>query len=259
MSCESDLIYLYDGTYEGLLSCVFESVYCREIPEDVVPEDEAEPTLFCTKYVATDLERARRVQDSFARKLSAETGYLVRDAFFSCAPGRERNIVRFLPFAYKVGPRAVRMRAHECVAPLYEAQRRLLNEVHLLLGFLRFSEYDGVLVARIQPKGYVLPYLQHHFCERFAGETFLIYDKTHSAALVWKDGCTRIVELDALVTPPESGEELMYRKLWRTFSDTIAIALRENPRCRMTHCPKRYWPEMTEMPGADGAPKLAKM
>ncbi len=259
MSCESDVIYLYDGTYEGLLSCVFESVYCRETPADVVPEDEAEPTLFCTKYVATDFEHARRVQDSFTRKLSAEAGELVRDAFFSCAPGRERNIVKFLLFAYKIGPRAARMRAHELVAPLHEAQRRLLNETHLLLGFLRFSEYDGVLVSRIQPKGYVLPYLQRHFCERFADETFLIYDKTHSAALVWKDRRARIVELDSLVTPPESREELVYRKLWRTFSDTIAIALRENPRCRMTHCPKRYWPEMTEMPNADGTPKHDQM
>lgn len=249
MSCESDIIYLYDGSYEGLLSCVFESVYSHEMPADVVPEDEAEPTLFCTRYIETDPEYARRVQASFTAKLSPEAGALVRDAFFSCVPGRERNILRFLLFAYKTGPRAVRMRAHELVAPLYEAQRRLLNETHLLLGFLRFSEYDGVLVARIRPKGYVLPYLQDHFCGRFAGETFLIYDKTHAAALVWKDSRARIVELEGLETPPESGEELTYRRMWRTFNETIAIALRENPRCRMTHCPKRYWGGMWEMPG----------
>ena len=257
MSGESDLIYLYDGSYEGMLCCVYESVYGREVPADIVPEDEAEPTLFCTKYIETDLEHAQRVQRSLARKIAPAAEDLVRDTFFSCAEGKERKILRFLLFAYRVGDAALRMRAHDCVAPLYEAQRALRNEVHLLLGFLRFSEYDGVLVARIRPKNFVLPYLQPHFCARFAGETFLIYDKTHKAALVWQDRRARLVALDNLETPPESEEELSFRRMWRTFSDTIAIALRENPRCRMTHCPKRYWSEMWEMPG--GEEKKLKM
>ena len=35
----------------------------------------------------------------------------------------------------------------------------------------------------------------------------------------------------------------------RRFYDTIAIRERENPRCRMTHMPKRYWGTMTEFQG----------
>ena len=44
-----------------------------------------------------------------------------------------------------------------------------------------------------------------------------------------------------------TAEELRYRVLWKRFYKTIAIAARENPRCRMTHCPKRYWENMLEM------------
>ena len=40
--------------------------------------------------------------------------------------------------------------------------------------------------------------------------------------------------------------ELDYRRLWRRFYDTIAIEERRNPKCRMTHMPKRYWNTMTE-------------
>ena len=249
MSGACDVIYLYDGSYEGLLSCVYESVYGREEPEDIVPEGEAEPSLFAMRRIETDAEHARRVHDSFYRKLGAPAAELVRDTFFSCAPSREIKILRFLLFAYRTGPRAARMRAHERVAPLYEAQRGLLNETHLLLGFLRFSDFDGVLVARIRPKNFVLPYLQAHFCARFAGETFLIHDQTHDAALVWQGGRAKIVSLEGLTMPDIPEEEREYRALWRTFSDTVAIALRENPRCRMTHCPKRYWGGMWEMPG----------
>ncbi len=31
----ADVIYLYDGSFEGLLCCVFESVYGRELPIDI--------------------------------------------------------------------------------------------------------------------------------------------------------------------------------------------------------------------------------
>ncbi len=44
--------------------------------------------------------------------------------------------------------------------------------------------------------------------------------------------------------PAES--EAAFRALWRRFYDTIAIKERENPRCRMSHMPKRYWGVMTE-------------
>ena len=50
-----------------------------------------------------------------------------------------------------------------------------------------------------------------------------------------------------LYTSPATAEELRYRVLWKRFYKTIAIAARENPRCRMTHCPKRYWENMLEM------------
>ena len=45
---------------------------------------------------------------------------------------------------------------------------------------------------------------------------------------------------------PAGERELAYRRLWRSFYDTISIQGRENPRCRMTQMPKRYWGRMTE-------------
>ena len=40
--------------------------------------------------------------------------------------------------------------------------------------------------------------------------------------------------------------ELECRALWRKFYNTIAIESRYNPKCRMTHMPKRFWGDMTE-------------
>ena len=59
----SDVIYLYDGSFEGLLCCVHESVYTHELPVDIQPEEAAQPTLFRQKYIAADEEKAARVSD----------------------------------------------------------------------------------------------------------------------------------------------------------------------------------------------------
>ena len=212
----SDVIYLYDGSFEGLLCCVHESVYTHELPVDIQPEEAAQPTLFRQKYIAADEEKAARVYDSIPRKISPDAAALVQCVFLSCMP-------------------------------MLAARQNLLNEAHLLKEFLRFSDYDGALAATITPKNYVLPFLKEHFCSRLMNETFLIFDRTHKAALVWQDRKARIISLDTLELPPATAEELRYRVLWKRFYKTIAIAARENPRCRMTHCPKRYWENMLEM------------
>ena len=45
---------------------------------------------------------------------------------------------------------------------------------------------------------------------------------------------------------PAGGEELEWRRLWRSFFNTIAIEGRINPKCQATHLPKRYRHVMTE-------------
>ena len=96
----SDVIYLYDGSFEGLLCCVHESVYTHELPVDIHPEEAAQPTLFRQKYIAADEEKAARVYDSIPRKISPDAAALVQCVFLSCMPGKELAILRFLLLGY---------------------------------------------------------------------------------------------------------------------------------------------------------------
>lgn len=243
----ADLIYLYDGSMEGLLCCVYESVYTHTVPADIVPEDTAQPTLFRQQYIATDTERAGRVWASVPRRISAEAAQLIWCVFLSCMPDKELAILRFLLLGYRQGPRTMQLLSHRIVQPLLAARQNLLNEAHLLKEFIRFSDYDGVLAAAITPKNFVLPFMTEHFCSRLKNEDFLIFDRTHHAAAVYEKGQLRFVSLDDLELPPVTAEEQRFRILWKRFYNTIAIEARENPRCRMTHCPKRYWENMLEM------------
>lgn len=45
--------------------------------------------------------------------------------------------------------------------------------------------------------------------------------------------------------------EARYRKLWKTFFDTVAIQSRRNARCQRSHLPLRYRTDMTEFQGEE--------
>ncbi len=246
----ADVIYLYDGSFEGFLCCVHESVYTRTIPLNILPEDDAEPTLFCQQRIETDAEKAERVYASIPRRISPEAARLVWCVFLSCMPGKELALLRFLLLGYRRGRQVMYLVSHKAVQPLLAARQNLMNEAHLLKEFLRFSDYDGVLAATVTPKNFVLPFLAEHFCDRLKNEDFLIFDRTHRAAVVYEHREIRLISLDELELPPVTAEELRFRLLWKRFYSTIAIAARKNPRCRMTHCPKRYWENMLEMEDA---------
>ncbi|NCC08391.1 MAG: DNA metabolism protein [Clostridia bacterium] len=257
MSGTADMIYLYDASFEGFLTCVYDCVYNREMPVDIICADDAQPSMFLQKNIETDNEKAARVYESIPRKICGEAAELVRAVFLSCAAQKEMLILRFLLLGYRRGAQAMYLLSNPDVAPMYSAERHLKNEVHLLLGFVRFSDYGEVLAAVIHPKNFVLPYMQTHFVKRFMCENFIIYDEVHKAALVYYNAHSEIISLDALTLPPLLEDEKEYRAMWAAFYKTIAITARENPRCRMTHCPKRYWQDMLEVrPELDKTPKL---
>ena len=77
----------------------------------------------------------------------------------------------------------------------------------------------------------------------------MIFDKTNGAALVYQDCKAEILRVERVELPEISESEAQYQALWKRFYDTVSIESRENPRCRMTHMPKRYWENMSEVCG----------
>jgi len=246
MSYRTDIAYVYDGSFAGLLCCVYESYYQKELPFAIFNYDEELETLFDVKEIVTDESAAKRVEDSIRRKISEEALKMVRVCYLSHMDGRELAILNFLRLGYKVGSSVTLMLAHDTVSVISKAVLNVQREGHFYKGVLRFSEYDGALAAIIEPKNFVLPLIAPHFCDRFPSERFMIYDKSHRYAFIYQNGEHSFIPLENLELPPASAEEEMYRELWRQFYNTIAIEGRINPKLRMGHLPKRYWANMTE-------------
>ena len=249
-----DLIYLYDGSYEGLLTCIFESFARKEIPRDIQVEGQAQLSLSPFYRITTDETKAHRVATSFPTKLGYQVTEFFQMAFLTCLTGKEIFMLRFIHKAFSHGPCVMDMLADDTVHILTKAIQHMTQEAHLLKGFIRFSDYHSFLVTVIHPKNFVLPLLQPHFCNRFSREAFLIFDENHHAALFYQHGKAKILPLTELILQAPDEEEQKYRALWRSYYETIAIKARYNPKCRMSHMPKRYWDFMTEF-GAQGISK----
>lgn len=245
-----EIIYEYDGSFDGFLCCIYESYTQKERPTAILCDGDDEPGLFEIRAVLTDRAHAKRVYRSFF-KISPDVGSFLRRVFLTCMDDKEMAMYCFIVKLYRDGAPLLTRLSDETYHPLLRAVRQLSGEAEALRGFIRFSELGGVLGAEIEPKNRILPMLRKHFCDRYHNESFFIYDRTHREALLYANGVSRIVPLAHFEMAPPDEHEANYRRLWRRFYDTIAIRERENHKLRMTHMPKRYWNTMTEFQKED--------
>ena len=189
--------YAYDGSFAGFLTCVFASYAHREEPMSFSTPEDGRISLWPERTVDTDETRAQRVYRSLAPRLGQEGRRLAVYGFLTCLEERELHLWRFLRLGYDRGPWVVRDLTDDRVAVLTRAVGHLTGEAHLLKGFTRFSEQEGVLVGEIAPKNRVLPLLRPHFCARYPEESFVLYDRTHREALFYRPRRWAIVPLEA--------------------------------------------------------------
>ena len=105
---DADVVYLYDGSFEGFLCCVFESFAQHEIPFAVWTPQRETATLYPVRDIETDSSRAQRVFSALGRKLGRETEYLVSRDFLSGQEDKELLLIRFLHLAFALGPGTVK-------------------------------------------------------------------------------------------------------------------------------------------------------
>lgn len=274
------MVYHFDGTLPGLLCAVYDSYTRKEGVTALLPPDRTAFSLFPTRRVETEEANARRVFASLDTKLGVEGRELVTTAFLHNDPDGDKDlaIFRFICMGYQKGPMVCKMLGDAVVSRVAKMARSVINERHRMLEFLRFSQCSlpemgalpaladsstplqvagslafgpvgSGLAAIIEPKHFVLPMMSEHFCGRYPEERFMIYDKTHRLALVYRPHAAQMIEMGDFSLPEKSPEEELAQRLWQGYYDTIAIEARLNPLCRRTNLPKRFWPNMVELSG----------
>ncbi len=250
-----EVVFQYDGTYDGFLCCIYESYIHKEFPIAFCSDEEFW-SLYEVRYIPTERPHAQRVLRSIV-KISPDAADLLRRAFLTSLEEKEIRLFAFVQKLYKEGPAFLHNRSDPVYYPIAKALRHMSGELEKLRGFIRFSDYNGILGGEIEPKNRVLPLLRRHFCDRYANESFFLYDRTHREILLYTKGKSRIFPVDTLQLDTPDEQEIHYRTLWKRFFDTVAIQERTNPRCQNTFLPKRYRNTMTEFLPATGCPRFS--
>ena len=238
--------YVYDGSFQGLLTCIFQAFDEKADPAEIRTDDK---TLLPCVFVETDESKALRVKNWLMRALGREFAETVSLAYLSRVEGAETDILRYVRLAHVRGKNVARDLCDPLVHRVCRLATSVNREKHRIIEFLRFSDYDGWLMSVINPKHFVLPLIAGHFERRFPNEKYFIYDETHGAALSHENGETKIFPVAGFTAAPPTAEEEKFRRLWKLFYDTIEIKERRNHKLRMQHLPKRFWKNITELCG----------
>ena len=85
-----DVIYRYDGSFQGFLCCVFESYARREIPSAICAPQQEQISLFEPRQILTEEQKARRVFAG-AGRLGGQVKYRLTTGFLETLDEGERS------------------------------------------------------------------------------------------------------------------------------------------------------------------------
>lgn len=242
------LIYVYDGSFEGILTAVFEAFYRKEEPDAILTEDGLQYDLTASyNFIRTDPEKSDRVYTSIRRNICEDALKNVYNAFLSEEQDAATLIYRYLKLGWKMGDRVNLHLADRTVLKIQKISQRVEYEAHRLMGFLRFRQVEGgIFYSSINPDNNVVELLAPHFAERLSDQKWIIHDVKREIAALYNMKNWIISEFSAVDIPGSTADEKRFSSLWKEFFNALEISSRSNPKLQRQLMPRRYWDHLTE-------------
>ncbi len=242
------LTYVYDGSFEGILTAIFEAFYRREEPDRILSEVGLQQDLLMRYvHIDTDAAKSDRVYQSIWQKISEDALKNVYHIFLSEEPDAGTLIYRYLKLGWKMGCKVDLHLSDDTVFKVMDINRRLGFEVHRLFGFVRFRQVEGgVFYSSLKPDHNVVELLAPHFAQRLSDQNWIIHDVRREIAALYNKKEWIVTEFSTNDIPLVTEGEKKYSTLWKEFFKTLAIPSRTNPRLQRQLLPRRYWDHLTE-------------
>lgn len=248
---------IYDGSFEGLLTAVFEVFeYRYQNPEMISEQNVATENLFASHHqVFTDSEKSSRVLRKIKQICGKETVRILLKIFLSEHPQKERLILRSIQEILQ-NPEVdiFQNLADPDFLEISKILKRMGRETHRMHAFVRFERLkDDVYFANIEPDFDVLPLIGDHFEKRYADQKWMIFDLKRHYGLIYD-----LEKVDFFY--PDSKqiqnfrnaqefhheEEQHFQRMWQNYFVKTGIPSRKNLKLHLQHIPKRYWKYLTE-------------
>jgi len=252
------VIYLFDGSLEGLLTAVFEYYERKPGPVQLVWDKYFQPVMLQETFeVISDEAKAKRVWTGLCKKLGPDWQTRFYKAYLSETAETFQHLLDFCIYIFD-NPKGVEQNfGHSSVIAISKMDKSVNREKHRMKAFIRFQETgDGIFYAAVEPDFNVLPLISNFFKNRYAGQKWIIYDIRRHYGLYYD--MEKVEEIRMEYVPEARSEktripnqllhekEELYALLWNDYFKSTNIPARKNMKLHIQHVPKRYWKYLTE-------------
>ena len=240
------MILVYDGTFQGFLSLVYEVYYkklkpikiYKTLPNEMIFEEILE--------LKTSKDNAIKVLTAIKTKFPKELIQRILNIFMCDSKEFEMALLEYIIIVFKDFKQLYNIN-NSCVFYLNSLEKELFRLVHKMYAFIRFEELeDGTLYGKIESKFNVVYFLGKHFLKRFNNQNFIIHDLDRKLAFVKIDEEFSIQEVAYFDEPIFSSNEEKFQKLWKSFFKGVTIKERINLKLQQNLVPLVYRTYMSE-------------
>lgn len=246
----------FDGTFDGLLTAIFE-VYAQKLKlVSVISQDKSSLQLFGHAVdIATDIEKSKRVQAQIERYIGKSGLNSLWKATLTESESVPQVIFEVVQYMLEKKGNVLGDFGHPAVLELQQFLKKLSRERHRMTAFVRFElATDGIYYATIEPDFDVLPIVSDHFKSRYADQKWLIFDTKRNYGIYYNLMEVYPIEINqekgtglpALAEISWDASEKEFQQLWKNYFKSTNILSRKNTKLHLQHVPKRYWKYLTE-------------
>lgn len=240
------MILLYDGTFEGFLSLVYEVYYKKLKPTKIYKTLPNEILFEEILEINSSKESGIKVLNAIKTKFPKEILEKILNIFMCDSKEFEMALLEYIVIGFKDSKQLYNIN-NSCVFYLNNLEKELFRVTHKLTGFIRFEELeDKTLYAKIESKYNVVYFLGRHFLKRFNNQNFIIHDINRKLAFVKMKNDYSIKEVAFFDEPNYSSNEEKFQKLWKSFFSGVTINERTNLKLQTQMVPLLYRTYMSE-------------
>ncbi len=250
--------YLFDGTFAGLLTAVFESYVFRRKDVTIRPAAGYQPGLLdTTATIMSDREKAQRVWKGLGKRIGNAGRHEFYTVFLSERSEAWQHMFCYARYIFDHDGGRAADYGNRHVLAIATYAKQVSRERHRMKAFVRFRKgADGLYAAVVEPDFNVLPLIAGHFRDRYADQRWLIFDKRRRYGIYYDLVSVQEVKIEpvpagtfpvAAPAPmlPDENDNL-YTSLWQEYFKSTNIKERVNLRLHIQHVPKRYWKHLPE-------------
>lgn len=250
-------IFLYDNTFEGLLSAVFYAYDTKILPDKIIGSNQFQDDFFAEKYtIYSNPEYADRVWKGIEKKVTRLASQKLYRAFLSELTDVEMLIFKYIKLCFSTSLDIGTNYGNEVVLELDKIYKKVTREAQKAVMFIRFQKTaDGIYYAPFDPEYNVLPLTINHFKDRFSDQQWVIYDTRRNYGFYYNLKDVEEIKISNSRVNPFTGKvnkeimdeaELDFQEIWNDYYQSTTTRERTNLKLHKQFLPKRFWKYLPE-------------